>query len=325
LSDQFLSTGQSACSILVPIYNGAAYIQRGLQSIISSARDIDEILIINDGSSDMSESEFTKVAEIDNRIRIFNRAHFGLVSTLNFGISECRNDLIARADIDDTYYANRIQTQLDFMVQNPSCAAVFSDYEIVGSNGKDLGVIPSPVSPIATKLSLLLPRRTAHPSVMFRKSMVGHVGGYHEVDYPAEDLGLWIRLSKEYDLASIPEVLVRYTVHQSSITSQNRDLMRIKTNLLVTEILRDFELKMIEEEAVHLWDRYAMSPYSTERKLLHLMDLYTLYKRIHTESFLKFILYIFSTYRLWDLRYSFIVINLLKNRLARNHYRKYGK
>jgi glycosyltransferase involved in cell wall biosynthesis len=325
LSDQVLSQSQSACSILVPIYNGAAYIQRGIQSIISSARDIDEILIINDGSSDLSESDFTIMIEIDKRIRIIHREHFGLVSTLNFGISECQNDLIARADIDDTYYTNRIQTQLDFMLQNPSCAAVFSDYKMVGDNGKHLGVIPSPVSAISTKLSLVLPRRTAHPSVMFRKSMVSEVGGYRETDFPAEDLGLWIRLSKKYDLASIPEVLIEYTVHRTSITSQNRDLMRVKTNLLVNELLNDFELKEIEKESVHLLGSYSILPYATERKLLHLLDLYTLRKRIGTESFLRFILYIMSNYQLWDLKYLFVVMKLLRERLARNRYRKFGE
>ncbi len=101
--------------------------------------------------------------------------------------------------------------------------------------------------------------------------------------------------------------------------------MRVKTNLLVTEILNDVDLKEIEQEAVHLWDRYAILPYATERKLLHLLDLYTLRKRIHAENYLRFILYTFSTYRLWDIKYPFIVMNLLKDRLARNHYRKFGE
>ena len=79
-------------------------------------------------------------------------------------------------------------------------------------------------------------QRTAHPSVIYRKEAVLQVGGYRENDFPAEDLGLWIRLLECGDLATCPEELLQYTISNGSISSLNSRVMLKKKKQLLYEL-----------------------------------------------------------------------------------------
>ena len=151
------------------------------------------------------------------------------METLNYGLLVASHELIARADVDDIYEMNRIQLQVEYLENNPEISAVFSDYVMVSHSGAQLGIFPSAVSPELTSFSLFSSQRTPHPSVMYRKSIVLSVGGYRLEDFPAEDLGLWIRLVKVSKIGSIPQSLLNYTIHSSSITSTNQQLMKKKS------------------------------------------------------------------------------------------------
>ena len=118
-------------TILVPVFNGSKHIKSGLNSIIKMANKSDEVLIIDDGSNDDSMSQIMQFARSYENINFISRQHFGLVDTLNFGIRESANTLIARADIDDLYSPKRIQRQVELMSTSTNLSAVFSDYQFI--------------------------------------------------------------------------------------------------------------------------------------------------------------------------------------------------
>jgi len=115
------------CSILLPIYNGSKFLQRSILSNLLTMRPFDELLIVNDGSEDLSPKQLLEMENIDRRIHVVNKAHTGLVETLNYGISCCQHELIARADIDDLYDKSRIKVQMNEMSRNIDYGAIFSD------------------------------------------------------------------------------------------------------------------------------------------------------------------------------------------------------
>jgi glycosyltransferase involved in cell wall biosynthesis len=236
-------------------------------------RIIDELVIVNDGSTDISFSELKNLELTDPRIKIINKDHSGIVETLNQGLQHCENDFVARVDIDDTYSPKRISTQVAFMWANPNCAAVFSDYQILAMNCRDLGTIPTAISPTLTRLSLVNPQRTPHSSVMFRKTAVYEVGGYRHEDFPVEDLALWIKFSKNFEIATIPETLLYYTLHSNNITKKNNRLMRIKTDYFVSKFARTIPAEEILDQAHKTFQIYDLTTFGMERKFLFFRDL----------------------------------------------------
>lgn len=264
---------EQACSVLLPLYNGSQFIDSSIKSILESMREIDELVLVNDGSDDISKEELKKLEKSDSRIKVINKNHSGLVETLNYGIAHCDNDLIARADIDDKYSSKRISSQVQFMATNPNCAAVFSDYQILSADGRDLGVIPTAISPLLTRFSLLNPQRTPHPSVIFRKSAVIQVGAYSPDDFPAEDLSLWIKLSKSFEIATIPEILLFYTLHKANITSKHQDQMITRTRSLSEGFVKTVSIDAILDEAEETFEVYNSTTQSISRKILFFRDL----------------------------------------------------
>lgn len=212
---------------LLPIYNGEKYIDSSIPMILNNLNLSDELVVVNNGSTDGSLDKLLSWAKIDNRIRVIHIENPGLVAALNLGITECENNWIARFDVDDKYPSNRLQLQRESLTKNS--VANFSDYEFISRTGKSLGVVPCGVYPAEVSVSLISSQRTAHPSVIFLKEAVLTAGGYRERDFPAEDLSLWLRLSRLGELSSTPSILLKYMINQGSISTLNFKLIRDKT------------------------------------------------------------------------------------------------
>jgi glycosyltransferase involved in cell wall biosynthesis len=305
-------------SALLPIKNGSRYIEIISKIVTANMGALDEILVIDDGSYDSTYSELTKWANFDKRVRIIKNSGSGLVSALNLGIREASNEWIARFDVDDDYPNDRIQRQISCIEKNT--IAVFSDYEFITSTRKSLGVIPSPINPLAVAISLMESRRTAHPSVIFNKQAVESVGGYREKDFPAEDLSLWLRLTRIGNLISTPDKLLRYQLHKNSISSQMaKNIYKIKQEMVSSIRLQDSViLQTIDsfEEILNSYDKYS---YSSERKTLFTKEIFTtlsISKILGKKSFLKEVAN--SSFKLGDLANS---RQIFKEALFRKIYR----
>lgn len=262
-----------SCTILLPLYNGSKFLSQSLNNLCEIAGPTDEILVLDDGSTDLTNQEIDSLDKLDPRIVFHKFEHRGLVSTLNEGIRLAKNEFIARADVDDTYAKNRIEMQVNYLIDNPETSAVFSDYKMVSSSGKNLGTFPSAISTELTAFSLLCSQRTPHPSVMYRKSAVVAAGGYMPQDFPAEDLALWIRLVSKGKIASIPFVLLNYTVHGASITQTKQKLMREKSHALRQQYAWSINAKDLLNHSAKLLDGYSENTFRDLRTLFFFEEL----------------------------------------------------
>ena len=273
-----MNLNKARVTILVPVFNAENSISVGMKSILEMARENDEILVIDDGSSDGSLLELQKFSREDDRINLISRKHQGLVDVLNFGVSESSNELVARADIDDSYHPERLNYQVATISESPDISAVFSDYEVTNINGDGLGIIPSAVTENLTKLSLINHQRTAHPSVLFRKGAVTAAGSYIPSDFPAEDFALWIRLSKISKLRSVPKVLLRYTLNPTGISLMRAEEMKNRTSILQAELGKSLDLEMYHNKLLQDLAELNTTTLPAERKLLSVRDFVTLQK-----------------------------------------------
>jgi glycosyltransferase involved in cell wall biosynthesis len=261
-----------SCSVVLPIFNSRNILNEGLNQAKSILGADDELIVVNDGSTDISPDELFSLIGTDRRIVLFNRDHFGLVSSLNFAIKHASNEIIARADIDDVYAPDRLRIQKAFLNENHNISAVFSDYSFIDELGGGLGEIRTAIFPQLTRLSLINPQRTPHPVVMFRKSAFEEVGGYLAEDFPAEDLGLWLRMARQGEIATLPQILLNYRLSKGGISLLNQRLSRSKT----TELLQNFDSLLpahaIEDIVEFGFSEYDNSNHGFERQLFMIRD-----------------------------------------------------
>lgn len=209
------------------VFNGERWLNEALESIEWQSFCNFEIVVVNDGSTDRTSDILAEAAHRDSRYRIFSQTNRGLVSSLNFGISQAKGDLIARMDADDLMMPRRLERQVRFMRSHPNVAAAGSAIYLIDEAGERLYVHRYPCGVEIVREELSLRSSLAHPSVMMRRSAVMAVGAYREALRHCEDYDLWLRLSEAYDVDNLPDVLISYRVHAGSVSHRHSQQMAL--------------------------------------------------------------------------------------------------
>ncbi len=88
-------------SVIVPVYNVENYVERCLNSIIGQTYDNLEIIVVNDGSTDNSETICRRIANQNDRIKVFSKENGGLSDARNYGLDRATGEYISFIDSDD--------------------------------------------------------------------------------------------------------------------------------------------------------------------------------------------------------------------------------
>lgn len=216
-------------SVILPVYNGQAFLREAINSILSQTYSNYELIIINDGSIDRSASIVEQFH--DTRIRFYGQNNMGLSATLNRAIDIANGIYIARQDQDDFSYPSRFEKQVNFLETHPNCGMVGTWAEIWKEKKKTRMTFKHPSDNLMLKFELLFNNPFVHSSMMIRKKVFTKVGKYSTDHHrqPPEDYELWSRVSKAYEIANIPEILHVYREMPCSMsrTGVNPFLRRI--------------------------------------------------------------------------------------------------
>ena len=262
----------SRLTALMPVKNGAVFLKKSLPALQLSCKAIDEILIIDDFSDDNTVQIVQDAAKSDRRIRLLHNSNPGIVEALNLGLSEASNEWIARFDVDDKYEISRLDEQR--VCISSHVVGIFSDYDFFCEDLPYLGMIPSAIDSDAVAVSLISSQRTAHPSILFNRGSVLDVGGYKNEDFPAEDLSLWLRMSRVGELISIPKVLLHYRLSAGSVTGTKRQASILKKNSLIQSIgINPLNVEKASLKLEQIFEVYKPESFSNEREILLIRDL----------------------------------------------------
>jgi glycosyltransferase involved in cell wall biosynthesis len=260
-------------SAVIPVRNGERFIQTSFLDVQRNLALEDEAIFVVNGTSDSTLKILEKLSESDNRVRIIEVEEGGIVGALNLGIQESKHSWIARFDVDDFYSTDRLSQQRKLISKDT--VAIFSDYNIVGLNDEDLGIIPTGVNHLPTAISLFGKNRTPHPVAMFSKAAFLESGKYRQGDFPAEDLGLWLRMTRVGEFRTVPLPLLRYTLHGNSISLNHQNVARKKAEELVSKIgIEQTIIQQAIDSTKFILQEYEVMSYAGERKLLFLTNLY---------------------------------------------------
>ena len=202
------------------VHNGEKYLREAVESILSQTFTDFEFLIIDDGSTDGSLRIIQSYG--DARIKLAqNASRLGLTRSLNRGIQLATGEYIARMDADDISLPERLERQADFLDQHPSCSVVAARVVMINEAGAEVGYwTEDRETTTAREIYEQMPKSNcvAHPSVMLRATVAAQYG-YNERQQHSQDYDLWLRLCADgLVIEKLDEVLLRYRVHQNSIT-----------------------------------------------------------------------------------------------------------
>jgi len=115
----------SAISVILPTHNRAHLLKRAITSALQQLKDEDELIVIDDGSTDNTKAV---VIEFGHHIRYIRTAGLGAGAARNIGVQNAQNPLVAFIDSDDEWLPGKIKIQRAFMDAKPEVLFCFSNF-----------------------------------------------------------------------------------------------------------------------------------------------------------------------------------------------------
>ncbi len=230
----------SQISVLMPAYNCGEYIKSAIGSILCQTFKEFELIIIDDGSTD-NTSEIVSAFK-DSRINYQKTENKGTSAALNYGVTLCSSEWIARLDADDINTPNRLEKQIDFIEENAECDVVSSRSIYFKDKDKILFLLKEPLyhNEIYNYLDIHNP---INQSAMICRKSIFTKFSYNESLNSNEDYDLMYKLRDYVTFANMPEFLVYTRVRDDSRTLRGtRDNLY---NMLYTNAFR----KMVDSKS----------------------------------------------------------------------------
>lgn len=247
------SSAPPAVTVLMAVHNGAAHLEETLRSILSQTFTGFEFLIIDDGSDDATPALLRHAADSDPRIVLLtNPKSLGLGASLCKGLAHAKGQFVARMDADDIAHPERLALQLAYMRVHPE-TCLLSCWAERFDHGRGL-MAPRPGAP-ALKATLAFGNPICHPGAMLRRPLLqAHHLTYRDLP-TAEDYTLWCELAPHGHLDILPQVLLRYRVHGTSMSARKADLC----NRMVRDIQARYIFAMTGLAAPEIHHRFVLN------------------------------------------------------------------
>lgn len=202
-------------SVVVPAFNAGCYIKQTVLSILTSSFRDFVVIVINDGSTDNTESEVRSIS--DERVILVSQKNSGMSASRNYGIDLVDSEFVALCDADDLWHPRKLELQIDLMSSNKDLGLCYTEFENYYDGDDTHQFNDSSVSSeVDVTLSgyvyhkMLLTNWALPSSVIFRRSLWKRLGPFLCNDHQTDDWEYFVRASLEFKFAKIKSSLVLY-------------------------------------------------------------------------------------------------------------------
>ena len=217
-----MKSGDSMVSVVIPCYNSADDIGEAIESVLRQTRDeyVQEIIVVDDGSADHSETVIRRWEDRDERVRYIYQENQGPSVARNRGVSESNGPLIAFLDADDVWKPGKLEAQVPFLRNYPDVALICSDY--IKKENEDRRRIW--VKHLDYKQEDLLKSiylrggPVMMSTVVVRKGVFEKLGGFDPSILKGQDTDLWLRITAKWPIHHQPIPLVVKRTREGSVS-----------------------------------------------------------------------------------------------------------
>lgn len=234
-------------SVVIPVYNAAAYLAEAIQSILDQTFTDFEMIIIDDASTD--DSYAIAQTFTDPRIRMLrNEQNRGIVYTRNRGLAEIKGQFYAPFDADDVAMPHKLAKQIAFLQQHPTFGMVGCWAQHIDSHGHllaekwKLNASPEAILPI-----LLFRNYFVQSALLIRREAIP-AEGYETGFDIGEDYLMWIAIAEKYQVWNLPEYLLTYRRHGQSTTSKDPEALSNYDHKIQRYIFNYFGVPITDQE-----------------------------------------------------------------------------
>jgi glycosyltransferase involved in cell wall biosynthesis len=227
-------------SVVIPSYNRGHTLERALQSVFDQTSPVDEIILVDDGSTDDSSE---MVRQLFPQVKVITQPNLGVSAARNRGIAAARYEWIALLDSDDSWLPKKIEMIRKARKLQPDFVLYHSD-EIWMRRGVRVNPMQKHRKSGGWIFEQCLPLCAISPSAtVISKSTLESLGMFDEKLPACEDYDLWLRVCHQFPVHYIEQPLItRFGGHDDQLSRQHpvMDRFRIRSlhRLLTDEVLK---------------------------------------------------------------------------------------
>jgi len=196
--------------VIIPTYNRRDLLPRAIDSVLAQTRSIDEIIVVDDGSTDGTADMLQ--ARYGERVKHVWQSNAGVSAARNHGLRLARGRYLALLDSDDEWLPEKTALQVAFLESRPDFGMVVCDVERIDGDYRHIDVFHrrDVIREDGWALRWLLHNPALIPaSVMLRRQVVDQLGGFDETLRTAEDLEFHLRVARHWPIGVVEQALVR--------------------------------------------------------------------------------------------------------------------
>jgi len=218
-------------SVIIPTYNRIETLPRAIESILVQTCLANELIIVDDGSTDGTSAW---IGEHYPQIKLIEQQNSGVSAARNRGIEAACGEWIALLDSDDEWLPKKLEKQLALLASEPESKLVHSD-EIWIRNGVRINQMKKHTKKGGWIFQDCLPLCVISPSaVMIHRSIFDDVGLFDESLPACEDYDLWLRITCRYPVLYCNEPLIqKYGGHEDQLSRRHWGMDRFRVQALV--------------------------------------------------------------------------------------------
>jgi len=233
-------------SAIIPTYNRAPLLGRALDSVYAQTRPPDEIIVVDDGSSDSTRR---MIADHFPQVHYLHQRNAGVSAARNYGIQAASGDWLAFLDSDDVWLPDKLAMQLARLDDNPDLTVCHSE-EIWIRNGRRVNPGNKHRKAGGWIFQMCLPLCAISPSsVLIHHSVLAATGAFDETLPACEDYDLWLRVTSRYPVLFIDRpLIIKYGGHADQLSRAFWGMDRFRIEAL-EKILAEGHLTAEDERA----------------------------------------------------------------------------
>jgi glycosyltransferase involved in cell wall biosynthesis len=205
-------------SVIIPTYNRSAFIADAIESALTQKRPADEILVVDDGSTDDTPAILSRFGP---PVRVIRQSNRGRSAARNTGLRAVTTDAFIFLDSDDWLVPDCLASCLSVLEQRPEVGVIYTDSLLCDADGNTLAVYSQQL-PGNRPCGMVLPELTRRnlPSIssMVRRQFVGDTL-FDETMACGEDYDFWRKMSVRCPYWYVDKPLLRYRLHEEMTSS----------------------------------------------------------------------------------------------------------
>ncbi|NJE62845.1 glycosyltransferase family 2 protein [Enterococcus durans] len=204
-------------SVVIPFYNQKFWLEQAVDSVLKQTHQFFEIIIVNDGSLE-------SIKDIDNkdkRIRMIEKKNGGPASARNLGMKLSNGDYIAFLDSDDIWLPNKLEVQLNFMIDNNVSWSQHNYYYMYKNDLKNLKKLNTKFYSGDVSTQLFTSFKVQTSTVMVKRKVLFDANNkliitFREDARYGQDMYFYLELAKKFKLAHINEYLSYFRIRNGN-------------------------------------------------------------------------------------------------------------